>query len=625
MPGHGTPHPIYADTGSASQYSASMYGQQNATYSSSARSQQHPQTPSPLARDDAASFRMAALQHALGGIGLNGLSSIDNLGLGTSTLPMTPAVLPGAGLAHPIGTLSVRPNGQVVVSPLYAPQSGVQSQASMHQSISSQSPGPLQYLAQPNYASHLYGQQLMPFPAHTQGWAQPSSDLNGKEVPSLVSRRNSLSSNEENAPGTPFFGSASHGDHHPGIAVAERSPIDGYSHSTPSPQHYYQPYGVQSTFKGSGDPRYFMDINRLVRQHPVIPHPVPAIFTPTGSRSLEMSLRNHHNNNNVYIRGLPQETNDSTLIAYAERFGAIQSAKAIINHETGFCKGFGFVRYYTYDDAENCVRGFFHLGYEVSFAKESFNARLKSLADLDSTNLYVSNLPREMNEAELGGVFIDYKVESSKILRDPITGQSRGVGFARFETREICDEIIAKFHGTSMGQEKLPLQVRYADTTGQKMLKTDATNRRQYKAAEYDVGVRGVDGYHPSPTQLIDQLAPRLAHTPTHGNTGAWSTGSFRSTSDTGSHSILGQRISGRGAGNWVASRVEADRSRAPRRSHSPMISLGQTSTSDIELQASVEPKTHCAPVAESVCSISEDDGQTCTPTLPIIACGDTY
>ncbi len=32
---------------------------------------------------------------------------------------------------------------------------------------------------------------------------------------------------------------------------------------------------------------------------------------------------------------------------------------------------------------------------------------------------------------ELGAVFIDYKVESSKILRDPVTGQSRGVGFAR--------------------------------------------------------------------------------------------------------------------------------------------------------------------------------------------------
>ncbi|KAI9703906.1 MAG: hypothetical protein M1836_007680 [Candelina mexicana] len=503
MQGHGTPHPIYADAGSASQNSASIYGQQNTTYLSGGHSQQYPQTPSPLARDDAANFRMAALQHALGGIGLNGLSSMDNLGLNTSALPINSAGLPGAELSHPIGTLSLRPNGQVVVSPLYAPQSAVQSQASLHQSISSQSQGPLQYLAQPNYTGHLYGQQLMPFPAHAQGWPQPGSDINAREAPGLVSRRNSLSSNEENAPGTPFYGSAGHGDLHPGIAVAERSPVDGYTQSTPSPQHYYQTYGVQSIFKGSGEPQYFMDINRLVQQHPAIPHPVPAIFTPTGLRTLEMSLRNHHNNNNVYVRGLPQETNDSKLIAYAERFGAIQSAKAIINHETGLCKGFGFVRYYTYDDAENCIRGFFHLGYEVSFAKESFNARLKSLADLESTNLYVSNLPKDMNEAELGGVFIDYKVESSKILRDGVTGQSRGVGFARFETREICDEIIAKFHGTSMGKEKLPLQVRYADTTGQKMLKTDATNRRQYKAAEYDVGVREVNVHPPIITRLL--------------------------------------------------------------------------------------------------------------------------
>ena len=30
---------------------------------------------------------------------------------------------------------------------------------------------------------------------------------------------------------------------------------------------------------------------------------------------------------------------------------------------------FGFVKYHNYEDAENCIRGFHYLGYEVSFAR----------------------------------------------------------------------------------------------------------------------------------------------------------------------------------------------------------------------------------------------------------------
>jgi hypothetical protein len=79
---------------------------------------------------------------------------------------------------------------------------------------------------------------------------------------------------------------------------------------------------------------------------------------------------------------------------------------------------FGFACYNSYQEAENCIRGFYSLGYDVSFARvnekpsskkdkaatshthqESFNARLKALSDPTSTNLYVSNLPRSMTEA----------------------------------------------------------------------------------------------------------------------------------------------------------------------------------------------------------------------------------
>ena len=77
---------------------------------------------------------------------------------------------------------------------------------------------------------------------------------------------------------------------------------------------------------------------------------------------------------------------------------------------------FGFIKYHNFEDAENCIRGFHYLGYEVSFARvchyataplsppdadpfqESFYSKLKKFSDECNTNLYVSNIPKNFNE-----------------------------------------------------------------------------------------------------------------------------------------------------------------------------------------------------------------------------------
>lgn len=130
-----------------------------------------------------------------------------------------------------------------------------------------------------------------------------------------------------------------------------------------------------------------------------IPHPVPSLFAaPTFEEALGSSLYNPNNTRNVYIRGLPPDTTDASLVDICERFGAIESSKAIVDTQTEQCKGFGFVLFVKEDDATSCISGLIYYGYQVSFAKESFSTRLKNLQDPDSTNLYLSNLPLNMHE-----------------------------------------------------------------------------------------------------------------------------------------------------------------------------------------------------------------------------------
>lgn len=38
---------------------------------------------------------------------------------------------------------------------------------------------------------------------------------------------------------------------------------------------------------------------------------------------------------------------------------------------TDVLNSFGFIKYHNFEDAEDCIRGFHYLGYEVSFARVS--------------------------------------------------------------------------------------------------------------------------------------------------------------------------------------------------------------------------------------------------------------
>ncbi|KAK8042764.1 RNA recognition motif (RRM) domain [Apiospora phragmitis] len=122
--------------------------------------------------------------------------------------------------------------------------------------------------------------------------------------------------------------------------------------------------------------------------------------------------------------------------------------------------------------------------------QESFNSRLKAEGDEGSTNLYISNLPKTVTENELAAIFMNYTILSSKILRDSL-GNSRGVGFARFESRDVCDKIIQEFHNQPLGDDRLNMQIRYADTPAQKELKRVTAERRQFRTNEYNVGAYG--------------------------------------------------------------------------------------------------------------------------------------
>jgi len=202
---------------------------------------------------------------------------------------------------------------------------------------------------------------------------------------------------------------------------------------------------------------------------------MPSLSSPSSSNSSSGPIQP---STNIYIRNLPSTTTDDSLYQMCKQYGTIVSAKAMIDIRTNECKGFGFVMYETEEEARKAIDALNKLKYYVSFARsgtpssqESYSSRLKNLEDSTSMNIYISNLPIDVDEKQLLNLFKPHKVLSHRILRNE-DGVSRGVGFARFSTRAAAQSVIDTYNNTMLPNSDHPLQVRFADSVAQKRLKS---------------------------------------------------------------------------------------------------------------------------------------------------------
>ncbi|XP_006010844.1 RNA-binding motif, single-stranded-interacting protein 1 isoform X2 [Latimeria chalumnae] len=195
--------------------------------------------------------------------------------------------------------------------------------------------------------------------------------------------------------------------------------------------------------------------------HPMAP-PSPSTHNSNNSSSSSSSNTGWEplSKTNLYIRGLPPATTDQDLVKLCQPYGKIVSTKAILDKTTNKCKGYGFVDFDSPAAAQKAVVALNANGVQAQMAKQQ---------EQDPTNLYISNLPLSMDEQELENLLKPFgQVISTRILRDSV-GTSRGVGFARMESTEKCEAVIAHFNGkfikTSSGVRTPPdpLLCKFAD------------------------------------------------------------------------------------------------------------------------------------------------------------------
>ncbi|KRG06281.1 uncharacterized protein Dmoj_GI11982, isoform F [Drosophila mojavensis] len=203
---------------------------------------------------------------------------------------------------------------------------------------------------------------------------------------------------------------------------------------------------------------------------------------------------------NLYIRGLQQGTTDKDLINMCAQYGTIISTKAILDKTTNKCKGYGFVDFEQPAYAEGAVKGLQAKGVQAQMAKVGIWVLHRPAIEQDPTNLYIANLPPHFKETDLEAMLAKFgQVVSTRILRDQQMN-SKGVGFARMESREKCEQIIQMFNGNTITGAKDPLLVKFADGGPKKknLFKTPDPNARAWR----DVSAEGIPvAYDPTMQQ----------------------------------------------------------------------------------------------------------------------------
>lgn len=125
-----------------------------------------------------------------------------------------------------------------------------------------------------------------------------------------------------------------------------------------------------------------------------------------------------------------------------------------------------------------------------------------------------------MNEQELENLLSHYgPVVSTRILRDPSNNLPRGVGFARMETRDKCEQIIKHLNGKPCKGGNEPLLVKFADGGIRKRMHHHKIhNDNRWRDSGDMMGLSNFDhqpgvSHNNLPNQMMTQIGyPRTAH-----------------------------------------------------------------------------------------------------------------
>lgn len=175
------------------------------------------------------------------------------------------------------------------------------------------------------------------------------------------------------------------------------------------------------------------------------------------------------NKTNLIVNYLPQNLTDDEFAMLFQKYGNVTASKVVRDRATGYSYGFGFIDYATEEEAERAVNGLNgsqlqHKRIKVAFSRQGDNIK--------GANLYIRNLPKTATIHDVEQAFSPYgTIVQTRVLTDHSTGQSKGVGFVLYSTKEEAEYARQNTDGFPLAGTTQPvLSVKFAEDNKNKML-----------------------------------------------------------------------------------------------------------------------------------------------------------
>ncbi|GAA5918060.1 hypothetical protein JCM8208_006111, partial [Rhodotorula glutinis] len=154
---------------------------------------------------------------------------------------------------------------------------------------------------------------------------------------------------------------------------------------------------------------------------------------------------------NIFIKNLDENIDNKALHDTFAAFGNILSCKVAVDGQ-GNSLGYGFVHYDTAEAARAAIEGVngMLLNDKVVFVGIHIPKRERQ-AKIDEikarfTNLYIKNVPLEVDEAEFRSIFEPFGQVTSAVVSVDQDGKSKGFGFVNYEKHEDAAKAVDELH-----------------------------------------------------------------------------------------------------------------------------------------------------------------------------------
>lgn len=197
----------------------------------------------------------------------------------------------------------------------------------------------------------------------------------------------------------------------------------------------------------------------------------------------------------VYVGNLDQRVTDAMLLEYFSPMGSVANIKIVAMHRHGPFPSvnYGFVEFAEPAAAEKAIQelnGYKVLDYEikVNWAQQSQQGQKEEAPS--QYQIFIGDLAPEITDDLLSQAFSVFgTLVNAHVMRDTMSGNSRGFGFVAYREKSDADQAIASMNGELLGSRNI--RVNWATQKGQ----SDAPPPRPGQQLPYETVLQQTAAY----------------------------------------------------------------------------------------------------------------------------------